>query len=73
MLTKLALAAVLILGTASASMAKDDYPQGGYRVGPYGQVFGGRSSGWNYGGGYNDYGFAYAPRHHHWRHHEDRR
>jgi hypothetical protein len=75
MLTKIALAAAIVLGAAAAAQAgsKDDFCAqcGGYHIGPLGQWFGGppfRRSYWGPGPFAYDYGYAYAPRHHrYWR------
>jgi hypothetical protein len=74
--TKLALAAALVLGAASAVQANDNdrNDRGGYRVGPLGQSFQGANPAYHpsmrYGYDYGDgaYAFApeyrFAPRHH---------
>jgi hypothetical protein len=75
MLTKIALAAALAIGAATAVQAgsKDDNGgrnSGGYHIGPMGQWFGGpafRSRYWGRHYMYDD-GFAYEPRYYrYWR------
>jgi hypothetical protein len=74
MLTKIALAAALVLGAAAAAQAgsKDDYCGncGGFHVGPLGQWFGGpafRPRYWGYRRYHRDYGYAFVPRYErHW-------
>ncbi len=72
----IALAAAITLGAAAAAQASEREPDGsptGYRVGPMGQVFGGRPFAWAprayYGYAYAPNDFAYVPRRHHriWR------
>jgi hypothetical protein len=73
-MTKLALAAALVLGAASAASANDNdrNDRGGYRYGPMGQVFGGNPTyhrGYYRGMGYGAYafvpGYRFSHRHHH--------
>jgi hypothetical protein len=68
----LALAAALAVGAATMAQAendREDTVNGGYRIGPMGQVFGGRPFARMprayYGFAYARHTFAYAPRHHH--------
>jgi opacity protein-like surface antigen len=62
--TKLALAAALVLGAASAVQANDNdrNDRGGYRVGPMGQHFGGANPAYHpsmrYGYDFDAYAFA---------------
>jgi hypothetical protein len=61
--TKIALAAVLLMGVASTAQAgpdrgHDDPQRGGYHIGPFGQWLGGPSYRWR---GYYSYGYAPAP------------
>jgi hypothetical protein len=71
--TKIALAAAVILGAASAAQAnepRDEY--GGYKYGPMGQRFG-TTAHWRMPRGAY-YGFAFAPwRHRVWHHERDYR
>jgi hypothetical protein len=66
-MTKLALAAALVLGAASAASANDNdrNDRGGYRVGPYGQSFAGANPAYHpsmrYGWRYGEGAYAFAP------------
>jgi hypothetical protein len=63
-MTKLALAAALVLGAASAASANDNdrNDRGGYRVGPLGQSFGGANPAYHRSyGRYGEGAFAFVP------------
>jgi hypothetical protein len=70
---KLALAAALVLGAASAVQANDNdrNDTGGYRVGPMGQHFGGANPVFHRSMRYGGSAFAFVPGyrvpHRHWR------
>jgi opacity protein-like surface antigen len=62
-MTKLALAAALVLGAASAVQANDidRNDRGGFRVGPMGQHFGGANPAYHRSMRYGDDAYAYVP------------
>jgi hypothetical protein len=60
---KLALAAALVLGAASAVQANDNdrNDRGGFRIGPMGQHFGGANPAYHRSMRYGDGAFAFVP------------
>jgi hypothetical protein len=62
-MAKLALAAALVLGAASAVQANDNdrNDRGGFRVGPMGQHFGGANPAFHRSMRFGDNDYAYVP------------